>query len=717
MKGLYFYKLESPYAEDITKFCKLTVSEIDNNFIVLKDAVVNNSKEIEKSSLIKISKFYVKDGQLMIELENGESFSVDTSNFKDDFSIDYDMQNGVVNINHNGNTTTIDGLITKENVFNVKQSVTINTDDTLIGSNQNVPLGIKSVEKTGYFGSLNGIIDKTSGQALPNYNQLKKGDRFLTLEYFNPYGYLYTYDSAIRMAMDAGNGWRLPSKDDWDDMLNAIEPCDEDKNHNGTSCNISYGRLAGKLLKANVEVNCNNESNCSCSDLITNVFDEPTLKCENNGVDAYSMGILLAGYGDGCSRVDYFGTRAKYWTSTITQLNDVYTKRFDYDSSKVAQMSDNPKSLCSVRLVKDYDGSNFNGVEMINSVSYKTVLMPSKTSKTGYVIWMATNAEFRQQYNPTLSGGEFLTKTKAYYINEWDGFEWIKKIVLEGDSFTIKDNSSELKYDEFRLVNGELINTKLIIKKEISDYYDIIIKDIQKELEAKDKKINSLGVLVTTEANDRVDDDAKIKEEINGSINELKLNVENSLASLSTQINENNNSNRILSDKIVELESANKKNTSNLSEEIENRKASEAQLRNELLNEIRNESNSSSSGYTYIWSALNEEISNRTNADIELNQKINKEIEDRTNSIDLINTTLNETKDKLIVEIDERKNETNNLSETLNNEISRSLSKDEEIFGKLIKNGSYDNKTGKLILSTENSNDIIISFDSDYGTF
>ena len=37
MKGLYFYKLNSPYSEDVTKNCKLTINEIDSNFLSLKD--------------------------------------------------------------------------------------------------------------------------------------------------------------------------------------------------------------------------------------------------------------------------------------------------------------------------------------------------------------------------------------------------------------------------------------------------------------------------------------------------------------------------------------------------------------------------------------------------------------------------------------------------------------------------------------------------------
>ena len=34
-------------------------------------------------------------------------------------------------------------------------------------------------------------------------------------------------------------------------------------------------------------------------------------------------------------------------------------------------MPKNPRSLASLRLVKDYDGGNFNAIETINGVNYK----------------------------------------------------------------------------------------------------------------------------------------------------------------------------------------------------------------------------------------------------------------------------------------------------------------------------------------------------------
>ena len=67
MKGLYFYKLESGYSEDVTKNCKLAVNEIDSNFLTLKDQD------------IKSAEFDCEAKTLTITKNNGEKIQADMS--------------------------------------------------------------------------------------------------------------------------------------------------------------------------------------------------------------------------------------------------------------------------------------------------------------------------------------------------------------------------------------------------------------------------------------------------------------------------------------------------------------------------------------------------------------------------------------------------------------------------------------------------------------
>ena len=76
MKGLYYYKLQSPYENDVTKNCKLTINEIDHNFLTLKD------------SDIKSAEFVRETKQLVLTRNDGDTLVVDLS----DVTYDIDHQ-------------------------------------------------------------------------------------------------------------------------------------------------------------------------------------------------------------------------------------------------------------------------------------------------------------------------------------------------------------------------------------------------------------------------------------------------------------------------------------------------------------------------------------------------------------------------------------------------------------------------------------------------
>jgi hypothetical protein len=165
------------------------------------------------------------------------------------------------------------------------------------------------------------------------------------------------------------------------------------------------------------------------------------------------------------------GEQTEFWTMTETERTDVYTKRFYYNKANIVQIAESPYALCSVRLVKDYDGTNFRGVETINGQNYQTVLMPSEKSENGYSIWIASNVAFDySRYNPVTPDYESeINDNTAYYINEWNGFSWVKKRLEEGDSLVIKVGPDGNNNHEYRLIDGKLINIKNDLKEELND--------------------------------------------------------------------------------------------------------------------------------------------------------------------------------------------------------------------------------------------------------
>ena len=143
--GLFYYKLVSPYPEDVTKNCKLTINEIDSNFLTLKD------NDIKKAELV------VEDKTLVITRNNGEKLIVPLDSIP--FNLNVDKECGesgtTLTISYDGTdgkkTVTIANILTAENLMDVIGSdilTKVITDGTLRGNGTiNSPLGIAGVEK------------------------------------------------------------------------------------------------------------------------------------------------------------------------------------------------------------------------------------------------------------------------------------------------------------------------------------------------------------------------------------------------------------------------------------------------------------------------------------------------------------------------------------------------------------------------------------------
>ena len=73
----------------------------------------------------------------------------------------------------------------------------------------------------------------------------------------------------------------------------------------------------------------------------------------------------------------------------------------------------------------------------------------------------------------------------VYFINEWDGFEWHKKLMSDGDSIVIINYNNEVSYHEWRVINGELVDTVGAIMNEFSDELNSLNTSIETESEIR----------------------------------------------------------------------------------------------------------------------------------------------------------------------------------------------------------------------------------------
>ena len=798
MKGLTFFKLISPYKEDRTKNCGLLGTEIDDNFFNLKE---NDIKDA-----------YLENDTLVMERINGDVIRITgiTEGCAKDLDIKYDAEQGALIITNDGVTTMVTGFTTPQQI-----NMQIFSDNTIDGKGtMEKPLSLSPLFMTGQYKPATKVIDMTKNEKLPDPKTLSVGDRYVTIESISDFGYLYDYNGVSKISADLRDScspWRVPTKEDWDNMLNAVEPRPEDRNHDKVNSNKYLGRFAGKLLKSvnfwKLESNypdccdpcdpchhdcCNNLGGYSKDVTYDIGCEEQDPYCEpvcgtihnhchpckpdpypNRGIDKYGFAAVPAGYGDDGNQIGYFGERGWYWTATNSQCLNAYTKRFEYDKSTVFQEIIGVNNLLSLRLVKDYDGDNYNERESILGSEYSTVLMPSKNGKT---IWTSTNIAFTNRYyNPVApNNGIGLTYTKKFFVNEWNGKRWLKNELRDGESIVFHKAPNGENDVEYRAINGQLVNVSELI-------YDNVIETVKPDLDnirglisaevvrAKEAERN-LQVNIDTETARAVQAENKLQSNIDAEIERATIVESNLQNQISEEVQ-----NRVLGDeknaqdiKAVNDSLINAVNTitekvsegfkalaDSISKESEERKASDENLNakidietqraieaeQNLSDRIDSIEESSTANLDAIKALIKDEETRAIEAELKLDEKITKVNEDllfeSERALDAeedLNAKITSEIERSIAKDDElsnkiseidstvssEKNRLDEISNKLDSEIERSTEQDKLITEKLISsNGhTFSASEGKMVLNTINpKNKITIELDFDFGTF
>ena len=624
----------------------------------------------------------------MLNLLNGEQLkAVDVL---DNFitNISFDKENGILKTyRNNGEVEVFDGFVSIHEHNDHKHLDAVASNETLTGNGTHEkPLKLAEAYKTGQFKPVDKIVtDKKTEKPFV-------GERVLVSEERSAYGLLYKYSEVIQIACELDNThskWRIPSKADWDDMLNAVEPCKDNKNHDKSTPDRYFGKWAGKLLKSKYYWKDYEGCECDCKDNEDEEMDgchcgkhricKPTYcgefdtchfkagKFNTQGIDKYGFTVLPSGYTDDGGIMNYFGERACFWTSTNMEYTNIFTKRFEYNSNKVYQGIVPAKCRMSLRLVKDYTGDNYTENENILGQIYPTVLMPSV--KNGKAVWTSINIYYtspsckgchcgcngmNDNLDPIPNPNDILIK--KYYIDEWNGFKWLRNEFKEGDSVVVKITPDGKKDIEYRLVEGELKSVSAMVEDTVVSEITPIITDMENRL---------------TEA-----------------LNQEKTNRENADTELQNQIT-------------AEVQRATEKDTyleTTLGDfGRETAKAFET-LNNALVTSVNN-----------INTALQTEAETRAAADEELQRKIDE------NGQNLINAVA-EIKEEL-TRLDGVDGE---IKEALATETEERKAKDEELDGDLLDSVKtvFDAENGIIRLkSKDGSNDIDIQLTMNFGQF
>ena len=763
-ESLYFYKLVSPYFDsdgkpiDHTLNCKLNVNQIDGNFLTLKDYDIKSAELDEETYSVVLTR------------NNGDRLVVDLTTILSgavyDLEISYenptgDCKGATIYVTYTilGEddvkrtfTVPITGLVTTDNLNSLLGERHVITDGSLTGyGTMDSPLGISATEK---IRPAIELIDTTSGYTLPE--TAKIGDRYITKEYVSEFGYLYNYHGVEKIAETLereGRGWRIPTKADWDCLLNSIEPCDY-RNHDSALCHQVLGKYAGTKLKSacgwleQPDCECkvtrpfsgqycgDDESGNTESGMSGNEeFDEDTAIDPNDaeptpvrpdywGVDEYGMRILPTGYGDGDEVEYYFNKKTVFWTSTHV-YNDVgqdyYVKEFDWNKSGVVQEAQCPDALFSLRHVKDYTGGNHFETETIDGLNYDTKLF----ADCG-LIWTASNfAGTKESYSAhTANMGLNPYNRIAYFINVWNGKEWEKRSLEEGESVVIMEGNEHCQYNiEYRVYTSDDCNQILINVDDIvvERVLERILPIIDREREERISADTEIWEALRKEIQDRIDADEQEKEEREAADQILQEEIDAEVARAQDVEQQLWDAINTESERAQSVEQ-------DLWHAIEEEASARTEVDNQLWDAIAQEASARTDVDSQLWDAINGETERAQEVEADLWDAINAEASARTD-VD------NQLWEAIINEAETRERVDNEQWEAINNEIERAKSEEERIECQIIDNpaepqnenipegaindGAYvlNLNGGMTLYSKCGTNDIPLKINADFGTF
>lgn len=575
INGIKYFKLQSNYPGDYTKNCGLLGTEIDENFYFLRSNDIDNVSvnngiltltRVDGDTLsADISMPYTfnfdeKTGKLIITDGNGdvqvlEGFVVEGKDVRvaSDATLNGDGTKGnplrISELEKTGTYTPANEFLDMA-VYDYFELVCELLDEgTKVyhyekrNKNQ-VPEDADVIEysekptKDLNFESPHWIKVRKDIN-LPDASNLGAGYRIVTRESKDNFGLLYNYDGVkkIQAALDAtGSLWRVPTRKDWALMLNAAEYCEEDRNHDTKCVNEWTGKNAGARAKATTLWRWSDRQEKGLP-----VAGEDSLPIAGtNKFTVYPLGYADGSRGaeDEDFDLEAFAKKSSFWSITPENCNgescssNIFTRTFAYDTRKVLQESSKPSSRMSIRLVKDFKPNQMDANEIENILGYDMPVVLITNDETGYSkLWTSINVGFSEEQYDGVYSKEWSAATGSergheiiYYINEWDGKEWHKKQMSEGDSIVLldggKDESGNTIYNhEWRIYSGEtgpmLIDTAEAIKGEFQKEIDAINNRIDEEISARNAADEDLQEQINEEVLARTAAIEDLQEQIN----------------------------------------------------------------------------------------------------------------------------------------------------------------------------------------------------------
>ena len=613
-KGITYYKLISQYDGDYTKECSLTGTEIDSNFNFLRGYDI---KGVTYDNSTKTLKFVRLNGEVIPvkDFEVKTDISLEGSYFYEDKKELHIFVNGV------------------EFVIKCDQTEylrVVYSNDTIKGNGTiGDPISLSNTLITGFFKPTDAVIDLTNPEnTLPK--DADNGDSYITKEYISPYGLLYNFDGVkeiMEYLKTENNGWRVPTTEEYGNMLNWLEECEDRKHNDEKMAYYSIGKRAALGIKAKHT---------------SNKVDDNPWETEYDDMEIsniYGFSALPGGHitNKKTKTLNGFGEEAVFWTSSVHQdMVNAYTRKLLKFDNGVTNDIEAFYNYCSLRLVKDVE-YGVADVEVIGGVPYDVVFLPyiDKDGKKGTLAWTKVNVTFNNMLidgngNAMEIDNEAVQKEVHWFINTWEGTHWEKRELVDNSVVILKEGLDGVENEEWQLLNNEWVKrsdifTEIVEKNITKKFYDALDKERAERIEGDDnlkllleKEMNErmeadeyLYAVISGETESRIEEDGKIKDYIASEVNRLDKVDASLFEHLKAEALDRIENDEKLQDNIDTEADARLKADIVLQENID----AEAKIREEVDNDIIKK--------------LNTEIVNREDGDILLNERVDTEISDR----------------------------------------------------------------------------------------
>ena len=406
---------------------------------------------------------------------------------------------------------------------------------------------------------------------------------------------------------------------------------------------------------------------------------------------------MLDGYNR--PRFSEYKNTAIFWTTSHVygdENQDIYVKKFDWNKSGVMQEAQCPTPYFSVRLVKDYDGSNYFDTEYIDGVAYKTVLMPKSKQ-----VWLASNYAKKEGFIKYTEGGEVpevvdvnngqvRDNRKVMFINEWNGDYWEKRPMNEGETVIVEDNCSMSGSSEVKTIcwsnedgDKECVEVEIptVVQNNLSyrvyttencDQALVNVDDL-----ATERILNTIIPIIENERKERLESESEIRLAISAET-QARISGDTEL-SRRLELEENN---RKTADTNLWAEINNEKlarvsGDTELSRRIDEEVSARTEADNAIEEKINSLSGDTNASLEAIRAAISAETKAREDADADLETRLNGEVERAKGAEAALG-------DQIVAEEERATQAETDLSSRIDDEVSRATSREDEIDNQLV---------------------------------